>query len=204
MKRLLTMAGLFLALVALHPGLGATQAEQKDEGIHVHGHWVMDVRNPDGTLAVHREFDNALGDARGPVAVLARMWTAGRAEIRLLGEVCSTRYGSSQLARDCYILMKEDPTFGPSDDTHKFPTLVRRVDSNGSMALTGDATASFSGAVTEVKTVLQVCVEPAISPEACTSGPEASGIFLTQTALTPPQPVVAGQSIQVTVTITFS
>src|SRR5437016_12739869 len=30
------------------------------EGIKVHGHWTIDVRNPDGTLVTHREFENAL------------------------------------------------------------------------------------------------------------------------------------------------
>src|SRR6267378_4379919 len=29
------------------------------EGITVHGHWTIDVRNPDGTLVTHREFENA-------------------------------------------------------------------------------------------------------------------------------------------------
>ena len=30
------------------------------EGIKVHGHWTIDIRNPDGTLAQHHEFENAL------------------------------------------------------------------------------------------------------------------------------------------------
>jgi hypothetical protein len=30
------------------------------EGIHVHGHWVIEVRNPDSTLVDRREFENAL------------------------------------------------------------------------------------------------------------------------------------------------
>ena len=30
------------------------------EGIKVHGHWVIDVRNLDGKLVTHREFENAL------------------------------------------------------------------------------------------------------------------------------------------------
>jgi len=29
-------------------------------GITVHGHWIIDVRNPDGTLAAHRDFENAI------------------------------------------------------------------------------------------------------------------------------------------------
>ena len=30
------------------------------EGIKVHGHWTIEVRNPDGTVASHREFENSL------------------------------------------------------------------------------------------------------------------------------------------------
>jgi hypothetical protein len=30
------------------------------EGVQVHGDWVIDVRNPDGTLAHHHVFRNAL------------------------------------------------------------------------------------------------------------------------------------------------
>jgi hypothetical protein len=29
------------------------------EGIKVHGHWTIEVRNPDGTLVTHREFENS-------------------------------------------------------------------------------------------------------------------------------------------------
>jgi hypothetical protein len=36
-----------------HPG-------GQHEGIKVHGRWVVDVRNPDGTLAQHRAFENSL------------------------------------------------------------------------------------------------------------------------------------------------
>src|SRR3989304_7849966 len=31
-----------------------------DEGIQVHGDWVIEVRHPDGSLAERREFQNAL------------------------------------------------------------------------------------------------------------------------------------------------
>lgn len=43
-----------------------TVAEEKPssdgshEGIKVHGHWTIEVRNPDGTLVTHREFENSL------------------------------------------------------------------------------------------------------------------------------------------------
>jgi hypothetical protein len=34
------------------------------EGIKVHGHWVIEVRNPDGTLSTRREFENGLSGSR--------------------------------------------------------------------------------------------------------------------------------------------
>jgi len=35
------------------------------EGIKVHGHWTIDVKNPDGTLASHLDFENALDGNEG-------------------------------------------------------------------------------------------------------------------------------------------
>jgi hypothetical protein len=37
-----------------------TGKKQKGEGIQVHGYWKIDVRDPDGTLRAHTEFENAL------------------------------------------------------------------------------------------------------------------------------------------------
>src|SRR5579871_6654695 len=46
----------------------AASAEKEDngnhEGIKVHGHWVLQIRNRDGSVASRREFDNSL--ATGP------------------------------------------------------------------------------------------------------------------------------------------
>ena len=35
-------------------------AMARHHGIQIHGHWVIDVRNPDGKLVEHREFENSL------------------------------------------------------------------------------------------------------------------------------------------------
>ena len=35
------------------------------EGIKVHGHWVMDIKNPDGTLVKHLDFQNSLTTGGG-------------------------------------------------------------------------------------------------------------------------------------------
>src|SRR5947208_12840021 len=55
------------------------------EGIKVHGHWTIEVRNPDGTLVTHREFENALTSDGGFAlsAVLGRALTLGLWRIQL-------------------------------------------------------------------------------------------------------------------------
>jgi hypothetical protein len=49
-----------MALVTACAALGLGQPKGKDEGIKVHGHWVVEIRNRDGSLASRHEFENAL------------------------------------------------------------------------------------------------------------------------------------------------
>lgn len=44
--------------VMVAPGKPAPKGNH--EGIQVHGHWIIEVKNPDGTLVSHTEFENAL------------------------------------------------------------------------------------------------------------------------------------------------
>jgi len=60
MRHFRTMA--FLTACA---ALGLGQPKGKHEGIKVHGHWVVDIRNRDGSLASRHEFENALITAGG-------------------------------------------------------------------------------------------------------------------------------------------
>ena len=50
------LVGAALALPQVLRGQGPA------EGVKVHGHWVIEVRNVDGTLQLRREFENALTD----------------------------------------------------------------------------------------------------------------------------------------------
>jgi len=60
------------------------------EGIKVHGHWVLQVKNPDGSLGERREFDNSLASGNGIsgsqllVGLLAGKLTAGGLGIALI------------------------------------------------------------------------------------------------------------------------
>jgi hypothetical protein len=54
-------------------------------GITVHGYWVMDIVNPDGSIAEHREFENALTSLGGDTLakVLSRQNSVGAWGIKL-------------------------------------------------------------------------------------------------------------------------
>ncbi len=49
------------------PKPAAEEAKKKGagEGIQVHGHWTIEVKDPDGKVAVHREFENSLATSAG-------------------------------------------------------------------------------------------------------------------------------------------
>lgn len=57
------------------------------EGIKVHGHWTIEVRDADGTLVTHREFENALTSSGGGelARYLARSSTVGQWNVGLVG-----------------------------------------------------------------------------------------------------------------------
>lgn len=42
------------------PAQAAEAAKPGNDGIKIHGHWVLEVKNPDGKLVERREFDNSL------------------------------------------------------------------------------------------------------------------------------------------------
>lgn len=67
----------------------AAQPRGQHEGIKIHGHWTIEVRNPNGKVVTHREFENSLasGSPNGGAGLLAgllsRAVTAGSWEIAL-------------------------------------------------------------------------------------------------------------------------
>ncbi len=57
------------------------------EGIKVHGHWTIEIRNPDGSLASHSEFENSLADSGKwhLAGILGKFYTVDAWEIVLVG-----------------------------------------------------------------------------------------------------------------------
>ena len=77
-----------------------TSAKGQHEGITVHGHWVMEVKNPDGTRVSRQEFENALvqpGGAQDLTFLLLGGATMGGYRVILSGSSSSLFTGPCAL-----------------------------------------------------------------------------------------------------------
>ena len=202
-------------------------AKPGGEGIKVHGHWIIDVRNRDGSLAQHRDFENSLADGGQFLIGLASGYTTfGGYYIVLVGNACTVPSGSS--STDCYFAQSGVVRLELCGDTITCigsltvaPNLTGTGSPAYSMVLSGSGPLSMAGTISAVLTQYNSCYSstsnsapPAgpspASPAACiTAGNDGGstnvgqGAF-TGTTLSAPLAVTAGQLIQVTVTISFS
>jgi hypothetical protein len=199
------------------------------QGIKVHGHWTIEVRNPDGTLIRHVEFENSLSAGQGNVIlsqILARRATVSHWQIVLLpliGAGPCLDSGGNPIS--CIIAEPEPNGACPSSNSgltcpasNVFPTLnTPTLDGNSNLVLSGQATAAMNSNVGTVGTSLHIC-NPTISPNAApcpgTTGQSIVGFteaiattgpgIPTSPTFNSPIPVSPGQVIAVTVVISFS
>jgi len=211
----------------LFPGAGRTPrasaaAEQEEptrpgsEGISVHGHWVIDVKNPDGTIAEHRDFENSLVDfGNALVGLLAGSYVAGDFAITLLPVTGPSICSSSA----CSIVQSTSTLYGANlcASLACNPGLTQTVTLGGFVpypfSLSGQFVATQTGSVGSLFTGLGLCgarssVATTVIPSACSAQtyaglPTNSVENFTGTTI-PKLSVNAGQIVQITVTLTFS
>lgn len=75
---------------------GAQPNTGNQQGIKVHGHWIIDVRNPDGTLVEHRDIQNSMVDTGYILSnLLAGTISGGEPYLELMasnnGSPCTTQ-----------------------------------------------------------------------------------------------------------------
>ncbi len=191
------LAGTVVAGSAIWPteSGGGTQ-----EAIQVHGHWTIEVSDPDGTLVEHREFDNALHEeygARVLARVLAHKRTVAYWEIQFHTPALITKYWLPRIHE------ANDPTTG--DNCFKTLTveLIDTGENAGTIVLSGTATAPKDTEITHVSTHLKT-----VSPDNAPSAPQSTGVLwsssFTESTLSPSVEVTEGQQVAVTVVISFS
>jgi hypothetical protein len=150
------------------------------EGIKVHGHWTIEVRNPDGTVATHREFENSLSPT-------------GAAFLANLLNVC--RLSSCSAFHNWAVILGGSP--GPCAGNCVVPEGISSV--QRMTATLQGATFVFAGSATAVSASSSITT-------VATSAFNFDGSFATLTSATLPTPVSVSpnQIIQFTVVISFS
>jgi hypothetical protein len=187
------------------------EAGGKGEGIRVHGHWVLEIKNPDGSLASRHEFENSLATATnsGPVLLsflLTGQYAAGPWVVYIqLNDPAGTSLVVAESPAVCTLLLNQNPAGGPCSSTLSVSSgatpLVLRGTTMG---------APFAGSLIQVGSLMYPCsgvlspvsCEPAAIP-AMTNGSPTTGLLFTTAALSGIS-IQAGQAVTLTVTISFS
>jgi hypothetical protein len=189
------IATLLALLGVLQPALAPVAAQGQREGIKVHGHWVIDLRNPDGTLASHTEFENSLDPGYGALG-LAQILSR---EVRVTGWAVRLAPGSG-FPFGGNPFQYSAAMFEPLVASHfgnspsEFPSLtVAHPVGTTLFVLKGVATATGDGDIRRVHTELYAGI-----------GNNPSPFPFTNAVLPTALRLAAGQIVQVTVTISFS
>jgi hypothetical protein len=192
------------------------------EGIKVHGHWTIDVRNPDGTLATHNEFENALtpGGANILATEMGGFWAVDASWQVLLLSNSTSPWGGTPLTgiHAGVITSLHDPHVADPPPPNVSKNLSRCLCTGGinappctvlgvphpnppegSFLLGGSITAQQNGTIDSVSTNKP---EDGVEVTAHPLAPLVNGSCPPNTACV--VNVVAGQIIQVTVIISFS
>jgi hypothetical protein len=201
-------------------------AKGTHEGIKVHGHWTIEVKNPDGKLVTHREFENSLTTSGGPLlsALLGRTVTTGSWGVYLTDSqqdyFILVVEPNSYLSAHCTVFAPSGVEVGSSCSAN-LALAAPQPTSPGSSVLTqipitftGSATvpSGFPASIGYVETVNYFCFDTTtpITPQSCDSftGTLPSVALTTRTldgqnGDPAAVPVSAGQSVSVTVVISF-
>lgn len=201
------------------------KAKGQQEGIKVHGHWTIEIKNPDGTVAQHREFENNLISSAYPalVSFLTGFATPGWFAVLITGspQPCVAPASGPAPGPSACFLVRDPAEAALFPAGIAVPTLTVLPMPLGasptSIQLQGTAVAAEGSTLEGVGTNLTYCASSSVSlnlpanlstitPAGCNK--QTVGGFqvnFTGTSIPPPAIVVVPtQTIQVTVVLSFS
>jgi hypothetical protein len=216
------------------PAVPAEQSAPKGqlEGIKVHGHWTIEVKNPDGSRVSRQEFENSLatGGAQNIAFELLGGWVPGGFSVLLTdapaggGGPCPA-FNLSGLTW-CYLVTSViSPTPSAFVDQASgctaslisptgpcFPLSAAPLANTTGFVISGTAVASRADQITDVFLNSLIC--PAnyapvkysvstVSPSTCAQGIVSAAALTHATLSSPVSILAAGQTIAVTVQISF-
>jgi hypothetical protein len=195
-------------------------AKGHHEGIIVHGHWAIEVKNTDGSVASHHEFENTIAPygADDLTGLLSGQYVPGGFYVSLTGSslLCNAvsycYLFDTRNTSQCNLLVG-GPACGSLTYTPNLSSAGATLGFTltGSLQPTAGASTNFINAVAS-GTIL--CTHEAVTttgapfstttPLACGTGNAAYEYGKDLTGTTIAQiPVISGQSVSVTVTISF-
>jgi hypothetical protein len=193
------------------------EARGKSEGIKVHGHWVLEVRNPDGSKASRHEYENEL-QTTGDVGLL-KLLTGGASTLGW--------FIALETAFDCsivgqfeycpYLAVAQSATICADLATQGvFPAIPNQTcstsltvapDSTGfNLVLQGTTVPATSNAqITNADSYLLTCPS-GTTPAVCLANASFNSWQFTRVSAQAQNftPLQAGQTVTVTVTLSFS
>ena len=181
--------------------------------IRVHGDWLIEVFNRNGTLATRRAFQNALTtNGAGLLARLgARSNSVGRWAVTVsdgsFGALCQSSVGFGvSLPGVCASVEPGTGSIGPIASAYaEHQTLAISVPETGPNAgkfvLKGSVTIAKTGKISSVGTLNRVCAATSAPATPCQTGTLES---FTSKTLNPDVPVALDQQVAITVVISFS
>ena len=192
------------------------------EGIKVHGHWTIDVKNPDGTLAQHHEFENSFqpGGSIAIIQLITGIAIPGDMGIGVTSPTGQTPPCGPSQQSICLMVrsLKDEP--GTSFCVSLAVCSVNLTSATSFTALpytltyAGSFQASQAGSITGVQSFLGSCVQSptgleTVSPATCTAGNLSNTQSSTSYAIFSSTTINAvavtvGQIVQVSVAFTFS
>lgn len=194
------------------------------QAIQVSGYWKIDVRDADGTLATHREFENSLTSNAILPSLLLGTASVGTAEVFIIGNPgpCQINSGST-----C-ILYPVNGFVCPPAFCMRSLISAAHFNKDGAVdgvTLSGFFTAMNDGNISAVETGFVVCGQTptqgsggaptaATSPKTCATailqGADSSiesrltRFVFNGTGSSAPIPITAGQIVQISVLLSFS
>ena len=165
------------------------------EGIKVHGHWSIVIKNPDGSVASHHDFENALAPEATQTLTTLLLGT----NTVFPGQNGWAVELDAMPAATYYITQPNFPAAYLPPNPSLTTTLSIQLGSVGQIPssifhLSGTTKFAAASSITGVKTLL-----------ACANGGIGCGLTFTSHDLSAsPIAVQSGQSVDVTVTISFS
>ena len=194
-------------------------------GVEMHGHWVIDVKNPDGTIAEHRDFENTITGYGQELLVGLMSGYVVPSDYGIFLQAASNSsptpcapvtsgFTGCGIVRSLTTLPASAlcPNFTCFTSLTYAANLVDNTTSGSTFTLAGNFTASQAGTISSVTTMYGTCTPnigtatalSTVSPSTCSTTAGSGGYRTVSQATITTVNVVASQIVQVTVTISFS